>query len=452
MRVEFPSGLDGTAELPRTQRDLLNCYNNGKGNIIGRQGISLISRPGDVAVARGGFEWNGSLYEVYSTNLKKSIDVDTGTFSNIGTIADSSPIKVAIGFNTATIVVPGGNIYTLDKFDTLVTISGNANFVPTNDIAHMNGRFIYIPTDGSPAFFSDVGAAGTVQPLSFFDAEELPDDNNAVFNGKNTLFITGTDSIELFRDTGASPVPYIRITGSRILNGFIGGLLEYNNTFLLVGREKGQNFGIYSIVQGGAAKLSNEAVDEILSTYTIDELKETLTGRLKHNGNDIATFRLPRDSFAFFGGNWFSLDTIRDDVSRPWSAGFITQFDGAYFSAFDDSFGKFADVNTDYGERVTRIIRTAVAQEDGEDFSFQQLELGISQGFNASTGTVSLRTSDDNVDFGDSVFESTGAIGQYGNKLHWNYPGGLGTYPGFMGIELRTTDDINFSADHFILK
>jgi len=450
MRVEFPVGLDGTKELPRTQRDLLNCYNNGKGNIVGRQGISSISTPGDVA--RGGFEWNGSLYEVYSTNLKKVTDVDTGTFSTIGTIAGSANIKFAIGFNTAVILVPGGNIYTLDKTDTLVLISGNANFVASDDVAHINGRFVYIPSDGSPAFFSDVGAAGTVQSTSFFDAEELPDNNNAVFNGKNTLFICGTDSVELFRDTGASPVPFIRINGSRILNGLIGGLLEYNNTFLFIGREEGQNFGIYSIVQGGAAKISNEAVDEILETYTIDELSMAISGRLKHNGNDLATFRLGRDSFGFFGGNWFSLDTIRDEVSRPWSAGFITQFDGTYFSAFEDEFGKFADVNTDYGERITRTIKTGVEQEDAEDFSFQELELGISQGFNSSTGVVGLRTSDDNVLYGDYLFESTGAIGEYGNKLNWNYPGGLGTYPGFMGIELRTTDDINFSSDHLILK
>lgn len=179
---------------------------------------------------------------------------------------------------------------------------------------------------------------------------------------------------------------------------------------------------------------------------------KVITGRLKHNGNDIATFRLGRDSFAFFGGNWFSLDTILEAISRPWSGGFITQFDGSYYSAFSDKFGKFGDFNTDYGERITRSIKTGVEQEDGEDFSFQVLELGISQGFNASTGEVGLRTSDDNVLYGDTLFESTGFIGEYEKKLTWNYPGGLGTYPGFMGIEIFTTDDINFSSDHLILK
>lgn len=450
MRVTFPGGLEGLNELPRTRRDLLNCYNDGQDRIIGRQGISLISTPGDVA--RGGFEWNGSLYEVYSNNLKKVTDIDAGTFSTIGTIAGSAPIRTAIGFNAAVILVPGGNIYTLDKLDALTLISGNLNFITSDDVAHINGRFVYIPTDGSPAFFSDVGLAGLVQPDSFFDAEELPDENNAVFNFKNTLYISGIDSIQLFSDTGADPVPFLSIQRSRILNGFIGGLLEYNNTFLFIGREKDQNRGIYSISQGAAPKISNEAVDEILETYTIAELGEAITGRLKHNGNDIATFRLGRDSFAFFGGNWFSLDTIIDTISRPWSGGFITQFDGAYFSAFEDKFGKFGNVNTDYGERITRIIKTGVEQEDVEDFSFQVLELGISQGFNSSSGEVGLRTSDDNVLYGDTFFESTGAIGEYGNKLTWNYPGGLGTYPGFMGIELSTTDDINFSSDHLILK
>jgi len=421
---------------------------------VSRLGISLKSNPG--GVARGGFTWNNNLYEVYSQELKKVTDVITGTTTTIGTIAGSEVIRTAIGFNDAVIVVKGGAIYTLDKSDVLTDISGNANFVPCDDVAHINGRFVYIPTSGEPAFFSDVGAAGTVQPLSFFDAEELPDKNNAVFNFKNTLYICGIDSIQLFRNVGvttAAPNAFLPVTNARILNGFIGGLLEYNSAFLFIGREKDQNFGIYAVTQGIAPKISNEAIDLILSTYTIEELKKAITGRFKHNGNDIATFRLSRDSFGFFAGNWFLLETVEEGVRRPWSAGFITQFEGDYYTAFSDRLGKLEEINTDYGFSFPRIIRTALEQEDGNNFSYQSLELGLSQGFNPDTiGSVGLRTSVDNVIYGDYTFETTANIGEYGNKISWDYPGGLGMYPGFLGIELYTVDDIIFNADYLILK
>jgi hypothetical protein len=524
-RLDFPKGVEGVENLPRTRRSLQNCFNNGNGSVIGRPGIQQLNTTD--RVARGSFVWNGDLYHVASTELLKITDLDTGAFSVIGTIEGAAVIETAVGFNDAVIVVKDsagkiyalsnstvfisidsvsdsggiarfnhsgldvaeGNTVTIQGFVTntaynitgevtetgagffeissisfgtdeatgsftlvLSAIDGNANFKNSTDVTHINGRFVYIPFNGDPAFFSDIGAAGTVQPLSFFDAEELPDKNNGVFNFRNTLYITGTDSIEQFRDSGASPNPFARVGGSRILNGFIGGLIEYNNTFLFVGREKDQDFGIYAIAQGIAPKISNEAIDLILSTYTQAELAEAIGGRLKWRGYDIATFALRRDSFAFFGGNWFKLDTVFDGESKVWGGGFISQINGEYFTAFSDKIGKFVKGNTDYGNRVTRIIDTAIAQENTDFFSCQSIELGISQGFNASVGSVAIFMSKDNVNYGPAVYRDLGGLAQYAQKLIWNDPGGLGTYRGFMGVRFFTTEDIDFTDEYIVMR
>ena len=448
VRVAFPAGFEGVENVPRTRRLLQNCFNNLKGRIISRPGITSLSTTSKVA--RGQFVWNGSLYQVVSQSLIKITNTETGAFSTIGTIAGVQVIKTAVGFNTAVIVVEGGAIYTLDKSDTLTDISGNSNIVACRSVAHIDGRFVYIPFDGSPAFFSDVGAAGTVQAASFFDAEELPDLNNTVFNYRNTLYIGGTDSFELFRNTGASPNPFGRINGSRIINGFIGGLIEYNETFLFVGREKDQDFGVYAIGQGSAPKISNEAIDLALSTYTQEELEGVVGGRLKWRGYDIATFTFPRDSFGFYGGNWFRLDTVVDGTSVPWNAGFITQFEGKYFSASADKIGVFANVNQDYGQSITRIIDTAFEQEDNSWFSCQSIDLGISQGFSSTTGSVALFLSRDNTTYGQPLYRNLGELGQYARHLSWNYPGGMGAYDGFMGVRIYTTEDVEFSDDYLI--
>lgn len=450
VRVPFPAGVLGSESLPRTRRSLQNCFNNLEGRVLARPGITQLNTTG--GVARGSFVWNGSLYQVVSQQLIKITDVETGAFNVIGAIGGTEPIETAIGFNDAVIVVKevAGPIYTLDLADTLTDISGNSNFVPSVDVAHINGRFVYIPFDGDPAFFSDVGAAGTVQTLSFFDAEELPDKNNSVFNFKNTLYIGGTDSFELFRDTGASPNPFSRIDGSRITNGFIGGLIEYNETFLFLGREKDQDFGIYAIGPGLAPKISNEKIDLILSTYTQDELAHAVGGRLKWRGYDIATFELARDSFGFFGNNWFILDTVFDGVSKPWGGGFISQFQGKYYTAFSNKIGIFANVNQDYGESITRIMDIGFEQEDDDDFACQSIQLGISQGFSTTDGSVALFMTRDGVTYGEPLYINLGEIGDYADKLIWNQPGGMGTYKGFMGIRIYTTEDVVFSADSLI--
>ena len=447
-RLPFPNGFEGTENLPKTNKILQNCFNNGEGQIISRPGIQLLKTTGKVA--RGQFEWNDSLYQVVSGDLIKITNVSTGAFSVIGTIAGTDPIETDVGFNDAVIVVRGGNSYSLSKADVLTDTSANSNFKPFVDVTHFNGRFVYLPEDGTPVRFSDVGAAGTIQAASFFDAERRPDKNKAVFALNDALYIMGEDLIEPFRDTGADPNPFTRIPGASIQNGFIGGLLEYNDTFIFIGRKSGQGIGIFAIGQGRAPRISNERIDLLLSTYTEQELSEAIPGRIIWRGYDIATFALRRDSFGFFNGNWFILDTIFDGISRPWGGGYITEFQGEYYTAFEDKIGKFAKINTDYGGRTTKRIGFGLQDDQGNFRTVQSIELGLSQGFNPDVGSVALRMTRNNVQFGPEKYINLGAIGKYADKLKWNPPGGLGVYDGFFGIEIVTTEDVDFSANYLL--
>jgi len=232
-----------------------------------------------------------------------------------------------------------------------------------------------------------------------------------------------------------------------IRTGYIGGLLEYDNTFLFIGKKKDQSAGIFAIGQGTAPKISNERIDLILDDYTPAELAEAIPGRINWRGYDIATFSLRRDSFGFFNGNWFILDTIFSGVSRPWGAGYITEFEQEYYTAFKDKIGKFAKTNTDYGERITRRIGGGAFDDQFARFTVQSMELGLGQGFNTANGSVALRMSRDNVQFGPYIYRNTGAIGKYHDRMRWNPPGGLGNYEGFFGYEFVTTEDIDFAVE-----
>lgn len=435
--IPLPLGLSGSTTLPQTRTGLKNCFNAG-GPVLQRPGITSLSTTGKVA--RGAFEWNGSLYEVATTSLLK-IATD-GSQTVVGTIAGSANIDTAIGFNHAVIIVKGGNGYTLDNTDTLTQIT-DVDFLPSDSVSHINGRFVYIPSDGSPAFFSDVGAGGTIQGTSFFDAEELPDLNKVCFNFRNTLYIGGTDSFELFRDFGDPVVPYRRLNG-RIDNGYIGGILEYNNTYLFIGREKEQNFGIYSIGQGIAPKISNEYIDSILATYTEAELNNCISGRFKWKGFDIATFKLSRHAWGYLGGNWFDLDVRVDSENKPWKAGFIVGFGLDYYSFESGNIGKLDSVNTEYGLNFERRIDLGIELEGR--VSVQSLEYRLSQGYNSASGSVALQVSDDNVTYSQPFHQNTGDLGEYSEKLFWNYPGGLGYYDGFIGLRLSTAENIDFSG------
>lgn len=451
-RFDLPRGLTGSPSLPKTQTGLLNCFNTREQppTILGRPGIGLLNTTGD-SLARGHFPWRDRLFQVVSENLIRIDDVTTGAFTVIGTILGSAVVDISIGFNFAVIVVKSatGKGYTLDTSDILVEIT-DPQFKSSRSVANIKEITVYIPFDGSPAFFSDPGAPGTIQVTSFFDAQQLPDRNNAVRNLSDTLLIFGTDSIEQFKPVINPTLPFINIPGARINNGFIGGLVEYGETFLFIGKEKDQGFGIYAVGEGSAPKISNERIQEILSEHTEEELEEAIPGTIKVGGHFLATFQLRRSSFGFYKGEWFLLDSVRAGESGPWGGGFIAQLGGKYFTAFEDKIGVFdEELNTDYGERVTRSIKMIFIQEDGKWFPVTRMELGISQGFNSDkvngkkVGTVALRTSRDGVLFGPAVYRDLGALGDYQARLIWR---GVGRFQSFLAVEFYTTQDVDFSV------
>ena len=89
--------------------------------------------------------------------------------------------------------------------------------------------------------------------------------------------------------------------------------------------------------------------------------------------------------------------------------------------------------------------------EEENNFSVQSLEYRLSQGYNSNIGSVALQVSDDNVLFGPIFHRNTGEIGEYSNKLEWNYAGGLGYYDGLFAYRLFTAEDIDFSSSKLFL-
>lgn len=444
-------GIEGVNKLPETNKLLQNLFHTHDDNasIISRPAPSLISEVGDIC--RGGFEWNGSIYYIYSQELRKITDVETGAFTNIGAIAGDDLIFSAKGENTIGFIARGSASYTLDKFDVLVDTSTNPNFVPFVSIASINGRAVYVPETGEKVVYSDVGDFATIQPLSFFTPEQRPDDVVFCFTLDNYLYLAGTQSIERYKNVPTDAV-FVRV-GAAFDFGYIGGFMEGDQFVLFVGRKRNQSPGIFALDANRVVKISNAPIDKIIEDYTNQELTETISGRINWLGYDLATLTLRRDSILFFKGDWSLLNTVIDNISRPWTAGFIVEFNNRYYSGFEGKFGIFEEVNFDYGNRITRIIEMSLSQENMEYMTGALLELGVSQGFNTGEKqSIGLQTTENGVLYGPILYEDLALKGNYGDKVVWEPPGGLGTYLGFMGIRLITRENLIFNADHLIIK
>ena len=419
-----------------------------EGAIISRPGLLNISST--TGVARGQFVWQGSLYIISDEVLLKVVDVHTGAMIPLGVIQGHAPVAVSTGFVQAALVVRNGAIYTLDKSDVLsgdiVGTSQGGFLIPSAiSVTYIDGRFVYIPASGDPAFFSDVGNAASVQATSTFDAEELPDSNTVAFNLRNTLYIGGTDSFELFRNVGADPLPFARLTGARADYGYVGAMVPYADTFCFIGREAGQSVGVYRMLQGRAERISNDTIDTVLGSYSLASLSTAIGGRFKWNGRDILTVTLAADSFGFYLGNWFRLTSLSESTQMRWGGGYVTYLDGVYYSSSGMDFGKLDNVNRDYDRRIPRVIDIAIAHPESLNISGQRVTLDVSQGI-GDTGTIGIATSRNNVEYGPMNFRTLASPGDYSQRLIWDEPGGLGIYEGFMGLRIYTTQDVSFHA------
>lgn len=81
-----------------------------------------------------------------------------------------------------------------------------------NSATFINQRIVYGIPDGR-FFWSDVGSASSVDGLSFAEAEADPDDGVRVINHRGDLWYLGTETQQIFRDTGQTINTFAPIAG-----------------------------------------------------------------------------------------------------------------------------------------------------------------------------------------------------------------------------------------------
>jgi hypothetical protein len=468
--IPFPQGFNGIKEFPRLKETLINILNVGGNKLYQRPGIDPFTNTG-FGPCRGQAKFNNELYQVSGQKFIK-INED-GTIRDISTefaidiegFGDDefAPVVFAEGYTHLVFVVKGGEGYAWDgvTFDAIGT-----NYLPSVDVDYMDGRYIFIPADGSPAFFSDPFDPFTIDPLAFFDAETQPDLNTGILNFKQRLYIMGEETIEVFRSTGQpvtpqNPVPYRRIDGASIWTGLVSGHTLFGPSFAFLGKDKDNNYGFFLMGSGNAQRISNPAVDELINTfYTVDQLRECTAHRLQWKNQDVAIFRLPFHTLGFNGTGWSfirSIATFEDkqflvEDFKTWRANYITHCYGEYFvgDVTTDDVGILSEIATDYGDDVSFGFDTFFKAPKESYFTAKSLNIDGLTGQVAEgepERTIGLAISDDGYTYGPFFFSGLGETGDYRKEIFWEFPGGLGTYSDFMGIRIRTTAPVEISAE-----
>lgn len=197
------------------------------------------------------------LYEIFSN----------GTFKELGDIDVKG--RVVMADNGYQLVIVDGlkGFYYDDNTQEVKQITHEA-FYPSSSVAYQDGYFIFNRT-GTGQFFISELLNVDFDPLDFATAEGQPDPLVRVLSDHREVFLFGTESIEVWYNSGASDFPFERNQGAFVEKGCAApySVIKENNTVYFIGSDK----MVYQMQGYTPVRISNHAIEKTLKGVDLSD-------------------------------------------------------------------------------------------------------------------------------------------------------------------------------------
>ena len=235
--VQFGPNSDQGKSVQASTSLLVNCYveqaQGGKSaySIYTDPGRALFSTVSAGQIGRGFISLGNNLYAVVGETLYKvqSNGIATSLGVILGTRACVFSINRKAPYNQITITADTKNYYIENDVLTEITDPDLPSGVHSN--AYLNGRTIYGLNDGR-YFISADNNTSSIAALDFAEAERSADQGIRVFANGEEFWYFGTESLEIFRDSGAT-FPFEPLLGAGQGKG--SGCLAKNSVAIVDG-------------------------------------------------------------------------------------------------------------------------------------------------------------------------------------------------------------------------
>lgn len=224
---------------------------------------------------RGVYEFEGrpfvcareQIIEIYENGAQR-VFVGLGTVRGRVCFAD---------LNDLFVVGDGTGFFAINL--TSLTIGAVANVPAGRFCRQFNQRMLYLERGSGRIYFSDLNDPLTVDPPSFFTAENQPDDAVTFHVTEDQIWIFGTKTIEVWYNSGDADNPFERVPGGVIHTGVLSEdtVARVDNSFFFVEQSE-HGKGIVRRTNGFTpVRVSTAAVERFtesatnLSAYTYGE-------------------------------------------------------------------------------------------------------------------------------------------------------------------------------------
>jgi len=468
--LQIANGFYVSESLPISHQICINAYPNVAQVEGSLSPVSLFGTPGAYELlSTGSFPYacrgarikNGIPYFVNGNSLIR-VDrqivnqVESFSYTTLGTIEGEGLVSMADNGTQLMVLVPDGKgyIYNEDAGTPFQEI-GDSDFYANGrpqQVVFIDGYFA-CTTDTKRWIVSALNDGLDWSPLDFGSAESDPDVIVAPVVHQNQIFILGSETTEGFQNIGGYGFPFQR-SGMFLDKGCVAPFSVINaaSTFFMIGAGQNEEPSIYMFNGNGFDRISSDALDSEIQSYTDAELNSVYAWKYSSRGAQFVGWTFPDTSFVFdmSTGRWHERKSIIEDVQKGWRPSGIVSAYGRLLCG-DRIDGRIGVIDKDtYYEYDNLIIREWSTQPfknaDGRDLRSNILELTMESGVGNSdvnNPTVSLSISKDGKTFGFERVRTTGKIGEYNRRVVWRKNG---RFPRFVVFRFRYSDPAKFVA------
>lgn len=426
--------------LPISAQRLLNLYAERQPqdakvqvSLHGPPGIATYATAGTGPV-RGFRVLNGLLYAVSGPWLYSITNASVPVVTQLGgQIAGSGVVGIADNGNEIAIV-NGTNGFLYDTSAGFRQIT-DTDFAAAQTVAFLDGFFLLDRTGTNQFFRSDLLDGSSYDALAFASKESKSDFVRAVVNSRQTAYVLGETSSEMFSNSGAAFFPFARI--GTIDRGIVASqaTAQEDQSLFMVGNDR----MAYRIAGTQLQRISTHAIEQTWQKYTA--VSDSFGLAYGWNGHKFVVFTFPSQqvdlgdttswAFDIATGLWherLSYDLNGNPLGR-WRVNCTIEAYGKTFVG-DSLTGKIGyldgTVRTEFGDPVYAQAAAQIPWPQGKR-GFQSLfELIMETGVGLSSGQgsdpqVMLRISDDGGRTWGSMqpWQSMGRLGNFQSRLRW---------------------------------
>lgn len=275
----------------------LNEIGTGKereiASLRGTPGLRLLASVG-VGPIRGAYVSSTGLFYIVSGDTLYQVDSnwDETEIDSLGT--SSGPVSMADN-GTHLFVVDGSTegYHVVMASGSFTTVDSGDDFQGAEQVTYQDGYFIFNKPDSGQFYLSAINGV-TFDPLDISTAEGSPDVlNGLISDSSRNLYLFGTESLEIFFNSGNADFPFERYPGANIPVGtqapftvekFAGGVAW-------LGQDK-KGRGIVYRTQGlQPQRISTHAIEKVISG--LGDLSRARAWTYQYGGHEFYCLNLP---------------------------------------------------------------------------------------------------------------------------------------------------------------